>query len=83
MNHSMANRKERSILTPIAISVIKTLFSGFLTNPEKKIKRAVSEITVKPPVRGSAILNVMKPGEIMLRLSRIERASAEKISRNR
>ncbi|HPS97557.1 MAG TPA: hypothetical protein PLY46_05315 [Bacteroidales bacterium] len=48
---SSASTKERSIFTPSAISVIKTLLSRSKWYPLKKIKSEIKAARVKPKVR--------------------------------
>jgi hypothetical protein len=62
--NSNARINDNNILIPIAVSVEKTFFSGFVFCPEKKIIRAVNEISVNPPVRKSAFLRGTGDGEI-------------------
>lgn len=62
-----ANTKERTIFTPIATNVEKTLFSAFLTYPAKKISRAVNAIMVNPPERKYMSEELKTVGYILFR----------------
>jgi len=82
-NHSNARTNERSILTPSAINVMNTLLSGFLTDPRKKITRAVNEISAKKDRRGIALSRGTSPGDILSAMRNSRRADAAKMSRHR
>lgn len=69
--NSNARINDNNILTPIAVSVEKTFFSGFVLYPKKKIIRAVNEIRVNPPVRKRVFLRGARDGEIALKHKRI------------
>jgi hypothetical protein len=82
-NHSNARTKERSILTPRAISVMNTLLSGFLTDPRKKITRAVNETSANEDRRGTAFSRGTSPGDILSAMRNSIRDEAVKMSRYR
>jgi hypothetical protein len=58
--NNRASTKERSSLIPSAISVAKTLVSGFLPAPRKKTIREARAARANPPVSSSSPL----PGSI-------------------
>jgi hypothetical protein len=64
--NSSARINDNNILTPSAISVEKTFFSGFVFCPKKKIIRADKEIRVNPPVSKRRSLEGMRNSEIPL-----------------
>jgi hypothetical protein len=64
--NSSARINDNNILTPSAISVEKTFFSGFVFCPKKKIIRAANEIRVNPPVSKRRSLEEMRNSEIPL-----------------
>ncbi len=82
-NHSNARTNERSILTPRAIKVMNTLLSGFLTDPRKKITRAISEISAKEDRRGTALSGGTSPGDILSAMRHSRREDAAKMRRYR
>jgi len=63
--NSSARINDNNILTPSAISVEKTFFSGFEFWPKKKIISAVSEIIVNPPVSIRRSLRGIRNSEIL------------------
>jgi len=64
--NSSARINDNNILTPIAISVEKTFFSGSECCPKKKIISADNEIIVNPPVSNRMSLRGIRYCEILL-----------------
>jgi hypothetical protein len=64
--NSSARINDNNILTPRAISVEKTFFSGFEFWPKKKIISAVNEIIVNPPVSTRRSLMGMRNSDKLL-----------------
>ena len=64
--NSSARINDNNILTPSAVSVEKTFFSGFEFWPKKKIISAVNEIIVNPPVSKRRSLRGICNSEIPL-----------------
>jgi uncharacterized protein YjgD (DUF1641 family) len=63
--NSNARINDNNILTPIAVSVEKTFFSGVVLCPKKKIISAVNAIKVNPPVSKRVFFRGTRDGDIL------------------
>jgi hypothetical protein len=72
---SRARINDNTILTPIAVRVEKTFFSGVVFCPKKNIIRAINETRVNPAVSKRMLLRVTGDGETLFTPSNIETIS--------
>ncbi|MDZ7632992.1 MAG: hypothetical protein U5L72_00530 [Bacteroidales bacterium] len=63
--NSRARTNENSILTPSAMNVINTPFSGSDQTPRKKIISETNAVRVKPPASMTELTGLITEGRIM------------------